>query len=341
MASGFLVRSTILAGYVELVSEYGGDATEFLVGASIDSSRIEDKDYFFPYVNFTELLEVTARELIRPDFGLRFSNTQNYEILGPIAFLVLSSLNIRSGILDVARYLYHLSPSISLFIQDAGGPKVGLDILNAGTPEPPMAVEHHIGATFNILKEINGGSIQAEKVSFRHKQLAPTRVYDEVFQCPVEFLQPLNSISIKKAFIDNQIPTANSDLHALVDDYLRILPSHSPMNCQMLLSDQVTQLILKLMPSGRITRTAIAEKLGLNERVLHRNLKKENCTYESLVESARLSSVERLLRENQLPMSQISGLLGYSEQSSFNRAFKRWFGVSPKHYLRELNDNSL
>ena len=86
---------------------------------------------------------------------------------------------------------------------------------------------------------------------------------------------------------------------------------------------------------------SFAEKLGLNERVLHRNLKKENCTYESLVESARLSSVERLLRENQLPMSQISGLLGYSEQSSFNRAFKRWFGVSPKHYLRELNDNSL
>ena len=43
------------------------------------------------------------------------------------------------------------------------------------------------------------------------------------------------------------------------------------------------------------------------------------------------------MRDNRLPISQISGLLGYSEQSSFNRAFKRWYGVAPRDYFKNKN----
>jgi len=43
------------------------------------------------------------------------------------------------------------------------------------------------------------------------------------------------------------------------------------------------------------------------------------------------------MRKKQLSVSEVAYLLGYTDVSSFSRAFKRWAGVSPRSYLKSLN----
>ncbi len=337
-----LVRATVLNGYRSLLRELTSsghvkDATRLLQIVGIDSTRIDDSEYFFPYTHFAELLKITARECVVPDIGLRFAFGQNSKILGPIAYLVLHSDNIAQGIEDVARYLYHLSPAIRLYLHEhPSRPEVGIDLLNVGRPEPPYAVEHNIAATFNIMREFAQGELAATRVRFRHEQIAPAEVYRELFQCPVEFNAERNSIEIQPQVLTLKIQSADSGLHTLVNDYLSMLePSGGPAAGERSWSDKVYRLIEKLMHSGRISRQDVARRLALHERTLQRRLKDEDTSFDALLEQVRRDHVPKLLKPGGPPLSQVAGLLGYSEQSSFIRAFKRWYGITPSQYLKQ------
>lgn len=336
-----LVRATVLNGFSALLSSVNNhtktDAITLLKSVGIDPERIEDIEYFFPYSRFAELLKITARECVIPDIGLRFAFGQNSKILGPIAYLVLHSENIAQGIQDVARYLYHLSPAIRLYIHaHPAHPEVGIDLINVGIPEPPFAVEHNIAATFNIMREFAQGELAATRVRFRHDQIAPTEVYRNLFKCPVEFNAERNSIEIQPQVLALKIQSADSGLHALVNDYFSMLEdSRSLPTGELSWSDKTYHLIEKLMHSGRISRQDVARRLGLHERTLQRRLKEEGTSFEALLEKARRDHVAKLLKPDGPPLSQIAGLLGYCEQSSFIRAFKRWYGVTPSQYLKD------
>ncbi|WP_156508573.1 AraC family transcriptional regulator, partial [Oleiphilus sp. HI0132] len=65
---------------------------------------------------------------------------------------------------------------------------------------------------------------------------------------------------------------------------------------------------------------------------LYRKLKKEQVSFQSLVEEVRQREAERYLKENKVSISEVAFLLGFSELSAFSRAFKRWTGESPAKF---------
>lgn len=337
-----LVRSTVLNGFKPMMQSQGFNPDSLLIAANIDAERIEDSEYFFPYTRFANLLKISARECIMPDIGLRFAFGQNSKILGPIAYLVIHSDTIAQGINDVARYLHHLSPAIRLYIHDHPiHPEVGIDLLGVGRPEPPHAVEHNIAATFNIMREIAQDSMSATRICFRHEPIAPLAAYRNLFQCPVEFNAERNAIETAPEVLSSKIQSADSGLHRLVDDYLSMLePSFSVPSSNQDWAERVYNLIEKLMHSGRISRQDVARRLALHERTLQRRLKEENTSFEKLLDEVRRDHIRRLLKPGGPPLTQVAGLLGYSEQSSFIRAFKRWYGITPSQYLKRQTDGS-
>jgi len=84
------------------------------------------------------------------------------------------------------------------------------------------------------------------------------------------------------------------------------------------------------LSNGACTLPQIATKLGMSQRAVQRLLEKEGTSFRKLSEEIRRSAAERYLRGTDLPMKEIAYLLGFSELSTFSRAVKTWFGVSPK-----------
>ena len=81
----------------------------------------------------------------------------------------------------------------------------------------------------------------------------------------------------------------------------------------------------------------VARNLGMSVRSLHRRLANDGMTFRTLTEETRQELAEGLLCDERYSIAEVAFLTGFSEQSSFNRAFKRWAGDTPATYRKAQN----
>jgi AraC-like DNA-binding protein len=333
------VRASCLNNFVSLIEELQGNAEDLCLKAGIDYSQLDQEDYFFPYQSFIDLLELSATSLNLPNIGLQLAMRQDHSILGPVAFLALSAHDVRSALISVGKFLYHFTPAISLTLRESEDQPshVCLDLINVNANHSRQSVEHAVACTLHIIHLLTEGKFKARAVQFRHSKIGPEKHYQSAFNCPTVFNQKYDSIELDTDFLDIELSSHNPQLHGLVSSYLSMveIDSNSTSKPNLSTSKQARHLIQKLLPTGQLSRPVIADNMKLHERALHRKLQSEGYTFEALVDEVRITEAKKLLAHDAIPMSQIAGLLGYNEQSSFNRAFKRWFNMTPKQYLLE------
>ena len=98
------------------------------------------------------------------------------------------------------------------------------------------------------------------------------------------------------------------------------------------LAGRVRHAVTDTLSEGVPTLSAIASKLGLGPRTLQRRLSASGHSFQGIVDMARKDLAQRLLQETELCLAEIAFLTGFSEQSGFTRAFKRWAGQTPRSY---------
>ena len=72
--------------------------------------------------------------------------------------------------------------------------------------------------------------------------------------------------------------------------------------------------------------------LHMSERTLARRLAERDYTFTSLVDEIRNQLARDYLRQPRFSVTDIAFLLGFSDQSNFARAFKRWTSLSPTEF---------
>ena len=78
----------------------------------------------------------------------------------------------------------------------------------------------------------------------------------------------------------------------------------------------------------------MASTLDISTRTLKRRLAASGTTFQRLRDEIQFDLARQLLRNTTIPTGQIASIVGYSESSAFNRAFRRWAGVSPARWRR-------
>jgi AraC-like DNA-binding protein len=96
--------------------------------------------------------------------------------------------------------------------------------------------------------------------------------------------------------------------------------------------DRVESYVRGALSSGTCSVERCAEKLGMSVRTLQARLAAESGRFSELVESQRERLAKALLAQRQLTLDEIADRLGYGEQTSFGRAFKRWTGMTPQQF---------
>jgi AraC-like DNA-binding protein len=106
---------------------------------------------------------------------------------------------------------------------------------------------------------------------------------------------------------------------------------HSVLNCPIAFDAPRTGL--RFDKDGLEQMAAL---LGLHARTLRRTISAEGSTYQHIVDEVRFKLATTCLTRTEMTHESISERLGFSDASSFRRAFKRWAHISPNDYKRRL-----
>ena len=101
---------------------------------------------------------------------------------------------------------------------------------------------------------------------------------------------------------------------------------------------EVRKLLIDLLPTGKANQQNIAGRLNKSVSTLQRQLSAEGTTFREIQDETRQALAEEYVLEGKHSLSQIAYLLGFSDQSNFSRAFKRWSGATPSEYQATRTD---
>ncbi|PHN95718.1 AraC family transcriptional regulator, partial [Tenacibaculum discolor] len=96
----------------------------------------------------------------------------------------------------------------------------------------------------------------------------------------------------------------------------------------------IRQMITERLPYGPPPIEDIAQRVGVSVRKMQRMLSHQQLTYKGVMDQLRCELAKRYVNDARLTLSDVAMMLGFTEQSSFTRAFRRWYGKSPGDYRR-------
>lgn len=204
---------------------------------------------------------------------------------------------------------------------------------------------------FGYSNQTSDALLIAAMVSIIHELIAPSRlhlksiyftqtipieelaIYQAFFDCEVKQCQAKLSLTFAKTDLLCPIPHVDPTLNNILGKQAEILLTHLPENDDFLV--HLRDNLLRCLHEGRSDAIMVAKEMGLSERTLHRRLKTKNRVYRDILKEIRKSMSVNYLSDPKLTLSEIALLLGYSEQSTFSRAFKHWYGIPPLQYQKK------
>jgi len=205
-----------------------------------------------------------------------------------------------------------------------------------------------IGTFIRLSHQLTGN----DEIGFRQIRLAhpcPENgdSYEALLKCPVSFGHEANTLTISNRDLNCPINTHEPHLLALYEKQAAALPILDKYNTDESQGRSGTKdlgeegagftravacAITENLHKGTPTLEFVAALLNLSPRTLHRKLAASDQNFSSVLTQVRKQLSVLYVGDSTICLADVSQLLGYAEQSVFNRAFKQWHGCTPKQF---------
>lgn len=315
--------------------ERGLDHAACLSGTSITIGDLNDAT---AEIEASEELTVIRNILAHlgdhPGLGMEVGGRAALGNSGLLGFAVLSSPSVRSAIEIGCRYL-QLSDAFSNITFEESGEQAMIRLDTADIPPDvhDFLLEREVTAIVAVLPTLFRGSTEAllgqYQLDLKLGSERGSRIGASIPGVNVKYCQPSTVLTFPRWVLDNRPPHAHAHTAALLGAQCRdLLQARTHRRG---LAEQVRARLLR--DPGRIpSMSEIAAELHVDPRTLRRQLSTEDASFRTLVEEAR-TALSPGLFEIGLSVEEVAKRLGYAEASSFSRAFTRWHGVPPSHYV--------
>ncbi len=308
---------------------------EILRGLGLDRSVFSNTEGFIPCSVFAGILKETARTTGDDCFGLHFGESFHPKNIGPLAYVALNSPTIGAGIENVERYLHVYDSSAKWFFTGEGNRGYIRYVLTDLGIEPlRQSNEHGMTIIVNTLRMMVGSQWAPQELQFAHPEPEDTSEHYRIFRAPVLFGCETNALVIELSFAEREVPAADQQLYQIMRQYLDQVLSEIPREDALLGS--IRKAVAESMRDGDPKLARVAKKVAMGPRTIQRRLKEYGFDFKKLVEDTRQRFAQNYLKDRKNTLTEVAFLLGYSELSAFNRAFKRWTGSTPLDYQRKL-----
>jgi AraC-like DNA-binding protein len=186
------------------------------------------------------------------------------------------------------------------------------------------------GTDAAISQEVSTSTFRPLAIYFKHDIPGSASVHERHFGCPVHFGMDMDALLISHDTM--RVPNRVGDRSIVQFFDTQLERELSEFDDNASLERRVRMQISQSLSQGIPTVATIAGHFGMSGRTLQRRLSDRGYSFQTLVDESRRELAERLLRETEYPLAEVAFLTGFSEQSAFNRAFKRWAGQTPRSF---------
>ncbi|GLQ30438.1 AraC family transcriptional regulator [Litoribrevibacter albus] len=312
----------------------GADTVEIFKKANIDRNTLLETDARIPVSTMWQLwraaVEITGNDAI----GIRVAETLFPTHLNALMFAMQASETIQDCIERLSRYAKVVSTIGSIDV-DYAEDVVCIRMISSIEPDRPyQPIDALLAVVVKVIRDILEPVDQNRILTIRLCRPTPEKLetFQRFFKCPIEFSASANEIILDKEILTARLASANSEMarvnDELLNDYLKRLNNEST-------SLKVRKQILKLMGSEHLNQEFIASRLNMSVRNLHRKLSDEGQNFKELLDSTRKELALRYLKMSNISIGELTFSLGFVDQSSFSRAFKRWTGKTPSQFRKQ------
>ena len=326
-------------GIAEMLAAEGLDVRVLLAAAEIDPAALEAQGARLETEKISRLWELAVERSGNPAIGLAQHNVARPASFDVVGYTMMSCADLRGAFERLIRYLLILSDALTMTMSDEhAGYRMTFVLLGGDRPVPRQRIEFIFVTVIGFCRWISGREVDPLAIELTYPEPADPGPYRIAFHCPISFNAPRNSLLFARIDMTAPLPTSNPSLAELHDrfagEYLRRF-DHAQT------SYRAREMIIRRLPDGEPRRDQIAGELGISERTLQRRLNEEATSFIQLLDDTRRELAEQYLGRLHLSLAQAAYLLGFADQSSFFRACKRWFELSPGQYRSQLLARSL
>lgn len=310
----------------KLIEANGHDPEAMYRDVGIDPDLLNKPGARFPYALIHRVWAKATEIIDDPCFSLKAHQFWHPSYIHALGYAWLASHTLREAVSRFVRYIRVVSekPFLKLKEDPDGFTLIfGFELLDMRIP---TQIDMGMALAIHMCRLNYGEDLTPIYVDIVHPEPPCAEEYYALYKSPIRFSAERDSMTFSFADFDKYLIGANPQLARLNDqvmiEYLAKLDRDN-------IIDRATTVIIDMLPSGGLAGDKVAEQLNMSVRSLQRRLKEAGTTFHRLLDGVRNDLASTYVRDPDIELVEVAFLLGFSDQSAFSRAFKRWTGRPP------------
>lgn len=322
-------------GYLwKSAEEFGLDPVALFEEAGIDPKLRLDINARVSENQMDDLIWLAKQKSRDEAFMFHLARNLHPSYMGALGFAWLTSSTLRKAFQRLERYTALIADRVSVTSEEADGElRVYLESSFTECHDPALRERGRLVIPVQMCRMSYGESFCPSRIHFKHEAPSNVNVYYEYFRCELLFGADASTIVLSTDVADEPLPGYNPQI---VQHFDQMIVEYLARKNRNDIVGGARALILEQLPSGEATLESIADALNMSPRTLTRKLHDKDVSFKSLVADIRRELSEKYIMDKSLTLTEISFLLGFSEASSFSRAYKSWAGKSPSLHRSEM-----
>lgn len=315
--------------------------TAALAAAGIDAARLAgDSGYRVPLYQASRLLAGQSTAAGDPLLALRQARALSLRAFPLLGLSVLASTTLEDGLRRLIELDTLIWDAVRLRLDipaDRQGDAVL--VLTPQEPLPPAVVEVALAGWVLLGPALWQLRESGHRLYFRHAARAPATDYEALLGCPVGFGADTYALRFPAAWLERRLDLADAGSSDMVMQEARRQLARMPL---LNLENRLRAACFRALPGPLPEAAALADALGLQPRQLRQYLGQQGINLRVLHDDVRREAALFWLRAGHDDLASLAQACGFSEQSAFQRAFRRWTGRTPGIWQDEhRNDLSI
>jgi len=316
--------------FLRLLELHGIDADHFVRDGGYDPAVFRDPAARLPSTAVDTAARAAAARIADPAFALRAARCWHPSDLGALGFAWLASSTLRTALQRLERYGRILGEKARIRLEATDkGLRLVFENRRSDALVAALGTDYAFALVMDMCRMNFGASLRPLAVTLGRARPADPAPWNKFFGVEVRFGEARDSVLLSRRDVDTALPVANRQIAGALD---AILAKQLAALDRSNVAARCKAELLERMASGESPEEDIAKSLHMSRRTLQRKLAEADLTYQQLVDDTRRDLALRYIEDARRSITEITFLLGFSGQSAFTRAFRRWTGKAPTDY---------